>query len=126
MCVANNEWAKVSCGYAHTLIQKSDGSLYACGWNVFGQIGDGSTITRFEPVQITGEVIAGSKNSSPVVPKLTDMSIRTAVQNILFPEQKAVSNTPPPPVPLDLFEQADSTPPVIQEVPLVQPNTLTP
>jgi len=32
----------ISCGYAHTGIIKSDGSVWMCGYNDYGQLGDGS------------------------------------------------------------------------------------
>src|SRR5262249_35571782 len=31
----------VECGYAHTLALRADGTLWACGWNQYGQLGDG-------------------------------------------------------------------------------------
>ena len=37
----------------HTLGVKNDGTLWAWGTNTNGQVGDGTTITRLSPVQIT-------------------------------------------------------------------------
>ena len=31
---------------------KSDGTVWACGNNSFGQLGDGTTTTRINPVQV--------------------------------------------------------------------------
>ncbi len=39
----------VSAGYAHSLAVGSDGSLYAWGYNVDGQLGDGTTTTHLTP-----------------------------------------------------------------------------
>ena len=39
-------------GNAHTLVLESDGSLFAWGWNNYGQLGDGTNTDRWTPVQI--------------------------------------------------------------------------
>ena len=49
---------QVSTGYHHTMILKSDNSLWATGRNNYGQLGDGTTIDRKEPVVITDDVVA--------------------------------------------------------------------
>lgn len=53
----------VSAGYSHTMILNNDGTLWACGSNREGQLGDGTTEDRPTPVQITmsgvKEVFAG-------------------------------------------------------------------
>jgi alpha-tubulin suppressor-like RCC1 family protein len=40
-------------GGEHTMILKSDGTLWATGYNNYGQLGTGDTINRRSPVQIT-------------------------------------------------------------------------
>lgn len=45
-------WQAVAPGWDHTIAIKSDGTLWAWGNNVYGQIGDGTTTTRTSPVQI--------------------------------------------------------------------------
>ena len=52
--------ASVSAGHYHTLITKTDGSLWACGHNNYGQIGDGTTTDRLIPVKI----LEGSTNTA--------------------------------------------------------------
>lgn len=42
----------LAAGYAHSLFVKSDGSLWATGFNYNGQLGDGTTIDRHSPVPI--------------------------------------------------------------------------
>jgi len=43
----------VAAGDAHSLFVKSDGTLWAMGNNSYGQLGDGTTINRTSPVQVT-------------------------------------------------------------------------
>ena len=45
----------ISAGDEHSLILKTDGTLWACGNNEYGQLGDGTTTTRdtLVPVQIS-------------------------------------------------------------------------
>jgi alpha-tubulin suppressor-like RCC1 family protein len=42
--------------YAHSLILKTDATLWACGWNDYGQLGDGTTTTQCPPVQVMSNV----------------------------------------------------------------------
>ena len=46
------EFATVAAGTYHTVAIKSDGSLWAWGDNYYGQLGDGTYLTRSSPVQI--------------------------------------------------------------------------
>ena len=44
----------------YTLIVKKDGSLWACGTNKYGQLGDGTTTNRYRPVEIMeGNIASG-------------------------------------------------------------------
>jgi len=45
-------FTKVACGYYHTIGIKDDGTLWAWGYNGYGQLGDGTTTQRLTPVQI--------------------------------------------------------------------------
>jgi alpha-tubulin suppressor-like RCC1 family protein len=47
-----NAWAYVSCGQAHTLALKSNGTLWAWGDNDNGQLGLGGTAERNSPTQV--------------------------------------------------------------------------
>jgi alpha-tubulin suppressor-like RCC1 family protein len=42
----------ISAGYNHTLVLKTDNSLWACGDNSDGQLGDGTTINKNTLVKI--------------------------------------------------------------------------
>jgi alpha-tubulin suppressor-like RCC1 family protein len=44
----------VAAGYLHSLMLKSDSSVWACGVNTDGQIGDGTNVHRSLPVQVAG------------------------------------------------------------------------
>jgi alpha-tubulin suppressor-like RCC1 family protein len=46
--------SQVSAGGSHTLARALDGTVWAWGWNQYGQLGDGTTTTRTTPVQVPG------------------------------------------------------------------------
>jgi len=48
-------WTAITAGGKHTIALKSDGTLWAWGWNGFGQLGDGTTTSKYSPVQIGAE-----------------------------------------------------------------------
>ncbi|MCU0328968.1 MAG: hypothetical protein MUE53_08255, partial [Chitinophagales bacterium] len=51
----NTDWVDISTGnefFGHTLAKKNNGSIWAWGYNQYGQLGDGSLINRNNPVQI--------------------------------------------------------------------------
>jgi hypothetical protein len=59
----------VACGLNHTAVVRADGSLWAWGFNNHGQIGDGTTTNRDEPVWImdgVASVFAGQQHTLAV------------------------------------------------------------
>ncbi len=50
--IGNSTWLSVAAGYKSSYGIQSDGTLWAWGWNDVGQLGDGTTIDRTQPVQI--------------------------------------------------------------------------
>jgi alpha-tubulin suppressor-like RCC1 family protein/chitodextrinase len=59
---------RLAMGYFHTLMLSDDGTLWAWGDNIHGQLGDGTTVNRAQPVEIKGingikSVAAGHKHS---------------------------------------------------------------
>ena len=59
-------WSKIACGYEHTLATKTDGTLWAWGYDAYGQLGQGNTTNYSSPVQVgsltTWSQIAGGQN----------------------------------------------------------------
>jgi alpha-tubulin suppressor-like RCC1 family protein len=54
----------VSAGDIHTLAIKTDGSLWAWGWNEFGQLGDGTETDRHTPVKVMDGVVAAGAGAN--------------------------------------------------------------
>ena len=46
--------ATVVAGRSHNMIIRDDGTVSAWGWNLFGQLGDGTYIDRAFPVTVNG------------------------------------------------------------------------
>lgn len=49
----------IACGYGFSLFLKTDGTVYACGYNGYGQLCDGTTTNRTTPVKTTMTGVAG-------------------------------------------------------------------
>ena len=45
-------WSQISAGNHHSLAIKTDGTLWAWGNNAYGQLGDGTSISKMYPTQI--------------------------------------------------------------------------
>lgn len=50
--IGGNTWKQISCGYEHNSAIKTDGTLWTWGKNSYGQLGIGTTIDSFTPVQV--------------------------------------------------------------------------
>ena len=53
-----NTWIKIACGELHSLALTSNGSLWSWGYNGYGQIGDGATASRSNPVLVSSGNVA--------------------------------------------------------------------
>jgi alpha-tubulin suppressor-like RCC1 family protein len=58
-----NRIAAMAAGEDYTLALRTDGTLWGWGWNPYGQIGDGTTTDRTEPVFVMGRVVAVAAGS---------------------------------------------------------------
>ncbi|XP_054163445.1 RCC1 and BTB domain-containing protein 2-like [Oppia nitens] len=47
---------KAMCGPNHTLLLSTDGDIYACGLNDFGQVGNGTFHTQYTPIKINSDI----------------------------------------------------------------------
>jgi alpha-tubulin suppressor-like RCC1 family protein len=67
---STTDWSSVSGGDQHFLATKTDGSLYGWGYNVAGNLGDGTVVTRSSPVLISSSsftaVAAGISHSAAI------------------------------------------------------------
>jgi alpha-tubulin suppressor-like RCC1 family protein len=52
MQIGTSTWLKVAAGFQSSYGIKSDGTLWAWGLNDAGQLGDGTTVNRMQPIQI--------------------------------------------------------------------------
>jgi len=70
--VGNANWKQVSCGSTHTAAIKTDGTLWTWGYNIYGQLGDNTTIQRNIPVQTSvggtdwKQVTAGGNHTAAI------------------------------------------------------------
>ena len=69
---ANTDWFslidRTGYGQEHNLALRNDGSVWAWGANVYGQLGDGTSLTRNIPVRVSGianavAIAAGGEHS---------------------------------------------------------------
>ncbi len=74
---SDNDWTAIAAGgdggggafyVGHTVALKADGSLWAWGQNDYGELGDGTTISRATPVRVAldtdwAAIVAGSANT---------------------------------------------------------------
>ena len=72
-------------GEYHTIATKTDGSLWAWGYNLFGQLGDGTTTQRKSPVQIVAarsNTITVTPNTAGAASSTPTLCINTVLTNI--------------------------------------------
>jgi alpha-tubulin suppressor-like RCC1 family protein len=64
----DSDWAMVSGGGYHALAVKNDGRLYGWGYSTFGQVGDGTTAIKCNPVEIqNGQVCTDAADPTTCV-----------------------------------------------------------
>lgn len=51
-------YVAIKAGYHHCLALKADGSLWAWGWNDYGQVGDGTQESRATPINVANNIAA--------------------------------------------------------------------
>ena len=66
-CPGCRTWWRCRRACFHSLALKSDGTVWAWGWNAYGQLGDGTTVDRWQPVQVAGPH-RGDGRSRPASP----------------------------------------------------------
>ncbi|MGL1933486.1 MAG: hypothetical protein OCD01_00625 [Fibrobacterales bacterium] len=71
----------VSAGEHHSLILKSDNTLWSTGQNTFGQLGDGTTTDRVAPVYIMSDVASASAGSFNTLIAKNDNTLWATGQN---------------------------------------------
>merc|ERR1719201_904458 len=80
----------VAAGRAHTMVLKQDGTVWATGYNYYHQLGDGSTTSRSNFVQVINSIVAvAARSAYSMVLKQdgsvwTTGSIRAGIENRRF------------------------------------------
>ncbi len=70
-------WTSVAAGSGHTVAVKTDGTLWAWGYNVDGRLGTGDTSPHFLPVQIGSGFASASAGIGHTVALKTDGTLWT-------------------------------------------------
>ena len=87
--LAGRKAARLVSGGYHGLIQCADGALASWGWNVDGQIGDGTTVQRPAPVLVDASGLpAGSRL---MLPQSGMLSMHNLALNALAPRPQQVT-----------------------------------
>lgn len=97
-----NNILKIRAGGAHSLVVKSDGSVYSWGGNTYGELGDGTEITRTTPVNVKNYLPAVSFNigissyysSGNYISPVFDLNKKSELLNVSFlttPNNQTVS-----------------------------------
>ena len=69
---ANNPIISLAAGSDHTTALAADGSVYAFGWNAYGQLGDKTTTSRATPIKVlkgaySGTAYLGDNANNPII-----------------------------------------------------------
>ncbi|WP_295612432.1 hypothetical protein [uncultured Lamprocystis sp.] len=71
----NPEMQRLASGHLHSMAIKTDGNLWAWGWNSHGQLGDDTTTDRSTPVQVLTGVAAVAAGEAHTLAIKTDGSL---------------------------------------------------
>ena len=68
----NNPIIAISAGRGHSIALASDGTLYAFGFNAYGQLGDSTTSDRYSPIRVlkgayNGTTYLGDNSNNPII-----------------------------------------------------------
>jgi alpha-tubulin suppressor-like RCC1 family protein len=77
----SNTQIQIAAGDNHSLLLKADHTLWATGYNVYGQLGDGTTTNRNAPVKIMENVKAIAAGDAHSLILKTDNTIWAAGLN---------------------------------------------
>ncbi len=72
---------KVSAGYNFSLFLRNDGSLFSCGYNYSGQLGDGTTTDRSTPILMMNDVIDMAAGGNHVLVLKKDQTLWSCGSN---------------------------------------------
>lgn len=74
---------QVTAGWRHSLLVRDDDTLWAWGWNEYGQLGDGSLATRSAPVPVMSNVRKAAGGLYHTVVLKTDGTVWTFGMGVL-------------------------------------------
>ncbi|HEX2911096.1 MAG TPA: hypothetical protein VH186_09835 [Chloroflexia bacterium] len=89
--------ASISAGADHTLALKTDGTVWAWGYNAFGQLGNNTNTNSSLPLQIQGiqnvrTIVSGGAHSLVILPLSVNLSLDTT--SFTFADQNAFTKSP--------------------------------
>ena len=96
--------ASVSAGGEHIMAIKTDGSLWACGGNTYGQLGDGTETDRYSPGKVMDGVAAVSSGGAHTAAIRADGSLWAWGSNYYHQIGNYETTSPCPPVEISFDE----------------------
>jgi alpha-tubulin suppressor-like RCC1 family protein/outer membrane protein assembly factor BamB len=73
----NRTWAAAEAGVRHSIARASDNTIWAWGWNEFGQVGDGTTTNRNLPVLLSFTNFVAAPTNTAQGPIITQQPSNT-------------------------------------------------
>ena len=84
----NINWSNIATGADYNIATKTDGSLWAWGYNVYMELGDGTSIQRLSPVPIT------APTSPPIYDECSNATKLTIGDNLYSRTGRTIDATP--------------------------------